>query len=75
MLQIGIHHGDVRRGAGEHPFDAGGGEAAAADAVDATHARILLRALTHYILGAIERIVDHDNGLPVLALQGLLESV
>jgi len=34
MLEVGIHNGDVGGGGGEHAFDAGGGEAAAADAME-----------------------------------------
>ena len=34
VLEVGIHDGDVGSGGGEHAFDAGGGEAAAADAME-----------------------------------------
>ncbi len=34
VLEVGVHDGDVGSGGGEHAFDAGGGEAATADAME-----------------------------------------
>ena len=34
VLEVGVHDGDVGGRGGEHAFDAGGGEAAAADAME-----------------------------------------
>ena len=47
MLQVGVDHREIRRRAREHALDAGRGEAAPADAVEAAHARVALRALAH----------------------------
>ncbi len=34
VLEVSVHDGDEGSGGGEHAFDAGGGEAAAADAME-----------------------------------------
>ena len=47
MLQVGVYNRDVGRGGGEHRFGASGGQAAAAEPLQAAHARVeqtILRA-------------------------------
>ncbi len=73
MLQVGVHHREVGRRAGEHAFDAGRRQAAPADAMQAAHAVVLLGALAHQLLGAVERIVHHHDGFPVDAVERLFE--
>ena len=75
VLQVRVHHGEVRRGARQHAFDARGGEAAPADALDAAHPGIALRALAHQVFAAVVGIVDHDDGFPVEAGERLLERI
>ena len=64
MLQIGVHDGDEGCGRGEHALDAGGREAAPADALQAAHARIALRHGAHRFGGAVARIVVDEDRLP-----------
>ena len=65
MLQVGVHHGDVARLAGEHALDAGAGKAAPPDAADAAHAPVRLADRARGRRGAVGRVVVDENDLPV----------
>ena len=69
MLQIGVGDRDERRGAGQHALDAGGREAASADALDAADSRIGARDFADEIGRAVAGIVVDENNFPADAGQ------
>ena len=64
MLQVAVDHRRAGRAGGQHAFDAGAGQAAAADPPDAAHARIALRQRAHHVGGAVRRVVIDEDDLP-----------
>ncbi len=74
VLQVGVDHGQIGCGAGQHAFDAGRGQATAPEPAQAAHPPVLLRQLAHAGGGAVGRIVVDDDHFPghagETALQG-----
>ena len=64
MLQVGIDDGDIGCAAGENSFDAGGGKAAPADALETTHARVLFSEGADSLGRAVGRIVIDKDDFP-----------
>ena len=73
MLQVGVDHHNVRRGACQHALDARRSKPAPADAVEAAHTAVLLRAFADQHFAAVVGVIDHDNRLPVEPAERLLE--
>jgi hypothetical protein len=69
MLQVGIHYRDVRRGARQDSFDAGGSKTAAANPLNATHAAVLIGKSADCLRRTILGVVINEDRLPVDALQ------
>jgi len=64
VLQVGVHHSDIRRAGSQNPLDARAREAAAADTANAPDAGIGLRKLARDLPGPIRRIVVDENDFP-----------
>ena len=75
VLEVRVDHRKIRRGARQHPLDARRSETAPADTLNAANAGIALRAFAHQVFGAVEGVVDHDDGFPVEPGECLLERV
>ena len=64
MLQIGVHDGDIRRGASQHAFDAGSGKTAPADPLQTAHPGITPREVSDVLGRAVTRVVIDKDHLP-----------
>jgi hypothetical protein len=73
VLQVGVHHRDVRRRAGERALDAGRRQAASPDALDDPHARVALADPTHGLGGPVGRVVVDVDHFPRDAREGDVE--
>lgn len=73
MLEVGIHDGDVWGGGGEHAFDAGGGEAAAADAMEDVQVVLGVGEAFNDGGGAIGGVVVDDDDLVADIMEGIAE--
>ena len=73
MLQVGVDDGKVGRAARQHAFDHGRRKSAAADALQATHARIGLRQRAHRGRRAVWRVVVDKHDFPFNAGQRPVE--
>ena len=63
MLQIGVHHGDVRRCRRHHPFDACRRQPAPIDALEHPHPPVSSRHLPHGLGRTVGRVVIDDDDL------------
>ena len=57
MLEVGVHYRDVRRGARQDAFDAGGSKPAAADPLNATHPAVLTSKPVDHLRHTILRLM------------------
>ena len=73
MLQVGIHHGDEGRAGRQDAFDAGAGQAAAADTAQAAHARIDCGDRLGGFGRAVGRIVVDEDRFPGDAVKRRVE--
>ena len=73
MLQIGIHDREIAGLARQHAFEAGAGEAAAADAAHAAHPPVGLAERARHRSRAVRRIIVDEQHLPVAAGQNMRE--
>src|SRR6478735_5218875 len=65
MLQVGVHHRDVKRGARQDSFDAGGSEPAAANPPNATYSAVVISESADCLGGSIMRVIVDENYFPV----------
>ena len=73
VLQIGVHDRDIARLACQHAFEAGAGEAAAADAAHAADAAVGLAERARDGRGAVRRVIVNEQHLPFAAGQHMRE--
>ncbi len=66
MLQIRVHHRDERGGRGHHPFDAGGGEPATAETLQATHAAVDASQRADRLRRAVGGVVVDEDHFPAV---------
>lgn len=69
VLEIAVHDDDEGSGGGEHAFDAGRGEADAADALQDADARVDAAELAADVGGAVGGVVIDEEKFPVFVSQ------
>ena len=74
VLQICIHHSNDWGSRSHHALNAGRGQAPAANALQATHARIGARHFAHQRSRGVGRVVIYKYGLPACFPQRLLQA-
>jgi hypothetical protein len=74
VLEVGVHDGDILGGGGEDAFDAGGGEAAAADAMEEADAGIEEGVGADEVGGTVGGVVVDEDDLPVETTEGFFEA-
>src|SRR5262249_25296212 len=75
VLQVGIHHGYIRRGGGQNAFHAGGTQTAPTNPLDATNAPMGLRDIANVGCRSVRRIVVNKNDLPVRSTKHDIEAI
>ena len=73
VLVIGIHHRDMGRGRRQHAFDCGGGQAAAADALDHPDTRMTQGDGAGFVRGAVRAVIIDEDRFPGDAIQRLFK--
>jgi hypothetical protein len=71
VLEVGVYDRDVGGGGGEHTFDAGGGEGAAADAMEDVEIVLGMGEALDEGGGAIGRAVINDDDLVADIMEGV----
>jgi hypothetical protein len=64
VLQVAVHDGGIRRGAGENALDARGGKTAPPEPLQAPDVRLPVRQRARDIGGAVGRVVIDEDRLP-----------
>jgi hypothetical protein len=75
MLQIGVHHRDIRCAGRQHAFDTGPREPPPADPAQAPHAVVGGRYGLHDVRRAVRRIVVDKNDLPADAFEHRVQAL